>query len=98
MMCWDKSESLYAHPMEYNRPLPTDCEGLVSDYPHVTPINIMYNDVKRGAVVFLAIGNDGGYDFHRWPHRDKFSTVGDKTVRWDGPYDKKIYMIGTFCI
>ncbi len=80
MKCWDKSESLYAHPMEYTRPLPTDCEGFIGDYPHVTPINIVQNDVKIGQVVFLVIGNEGGYDFHRWPHRDKFNTIGDKAV------------------
>ena len=56
---WDKSESLYTHPMEYTRPLPTDCEGFIGDYSHVIPINIVYNDVKRGAVVILVIGNDG---------------------------------------
>jgi hypothetical protein len=25
-------------------------------------------------------------------------TIGDKTVQWDGPYRKRIYMMGTFCI
>ena len=65
MKCEDKSESLYAHPMEYTHPLPTEWEGLLSDYSHVTPINIVQNDVKRGLVMFLVIGNDEGYGFHR---------------------------------
>jgi len=51
--------------MEYTHPLPTEWEGLINDYSHVTPINIVQNDVKRGLVMFLVIGNDGGYGFHR---------------------------------